>query len=645
MILQIKSLALKDFKGIRNASFNFKKFKSIISGENGTGKTTLATAWLWLIAGRDIELTANPEVFPIDATEEGEYTPSVEAELVVDGKPLKIKKYQKRRFSKPDDSGKRKVTYTNFYEINDCEKSERDFIEGLAERAIEADKMLLLSHVDSFLNMKPDEKRKILFNLIANMTDTEIVCAALSRGLSVETVAEQAKNYKIDEIEAMAKASIRKVREAYGKDGEILRAKIEGLLASRSNITEKREDILSELDKAQKAIAKVHEEEHERILQHHKDIEEARAEIDNANKVVSEINNRLMATQYEESVALENELRGKIESAKQVSEQIATLTRESDQDAYAVANFKRDNESIKEAIKALENGKNEATVCRFCGQTLPPDKLRQVAEGIKAEIKQKKDTYKANEEAIKVHEAGVKEKTETIQNLTAVLDGLNAGIEDAKAKIQQSRTERPISAEYEQAVAERQKAQDRYGSLVAMGLPKSTTDVSAKEAIIADCNRKLALMDKDDEIGAQVGDCRKMQAQYEQTKADAEKILDELSVLKTFKNDLLTESINALFDSCVKWKFYDYQKNGEVKDVCDLYIEGKKAGESANTGLYLKGKIHVVEGLQKVYEQIVPLFVDGYECLSDSTEIVITSGMQIIALKVTNDSELKIEGV
>ena len=310
-----------------------------------------------------------------------------------------------------------------------------------------------------------------------------------------------------------------------------------------------------------------------------------------------------------------------------------------------MATFKKENEVIKEAIKALENGKNEATVCRFCGQTLPPDKLRQVADGIKAEIKQKKDTYKANEEAIKTHEAGMKEKTETIQNLTAVLDGLNAGVEDAKAKIQQSRNERPISAEYEQAVAERQKAQDRYGSLVAMGLPKATTDVSAEEAIIADCNRKLALMDKDEEIGAQVGDCRKMQAQYEQTKANAEKILDELSVLKTFKNDLLTESINALFDSCVKWKFYDYQKNGEVKDVCDLYIEGKKAGESANTGLYLKGKIHVVEGLQKVYDQIVPLFVDGYECLSDSTEIVVTSGMQIIALKVTNDSELKIEGV
>ena len=81
MILQIKSLSLKDFKGIKNSSFGFKKFKSIISGENGTGKTTIATAWLWLIAGRDIELTANPEIFPIDATEEGEYTPTVEADL------------------------------------------------------------------------------------------------------------------------------------------------------------------------------------------------------------------------------------------------------------------------------------------------------------------------------------------------------------------------------------------------------------------------------------------------------------------------------------------------------------------------------------------------------------------------------------
>ena len=645
MILQIKSLSLKDFKGIKNSSFDFKKFKSIISGENGTGKTTIATAWLWLIAGRDIELTANPEIFPIDATEEGEYTPTVEADLIVDGKPLKIKKYQKRRYSKPDESGKRKATYTNFYEINDCEKSERDFIAGLAERGIEADKMLLLSHVDTFLNMKPDDKRKVLFGLIKSVTDTEIVCSAIAKGLNIEDLSEQAKNYKLDEIEAMAKATIRKVRESYGKDGEILRAKIEGLLASKSNLSDRRDDLEQQIQKTKDEIKKAQEATAAKIEQYHKDVAQARGEVDAINKKASEVLNKISAERYEQSVNLEGELRKKVEMAHEVSRQLADETNAHDQIVFSLSRLKESNEKLQDEIKSLEASKKDATTCHFCGQTLPPDKAKKALDGVKESIKQAKDTIKANDTTITEGTASISEKAESIRNLTCVLDGINADIERIKASIAETRSAKPTSDEYEKVCAERQKAQDRYGTLVAMGLPKSDIDTTEQESVINECNRKLALIEKDDEINVQIGQCRKEQANYEQSKADAEKILDELEQLKMFKNDLLTESINALFNDCVKWKFYDYQKNGEVKDVCDLYIEGKKAGESANTGLWLKGKIHVVEGLQKAYEQIVPLFVDGYECLSDSTEIVIASGMQIIALKVTNDKALTIEGV
>ena len=53
---------------------------------------------------------------------------------------------------------------------------------------------------------------------------------------------------------------------------------------------------------------------------------------------------------------------------------------------------------------------------------------------------------------------------------------------------------------------------------------------------------------------------------YEQKKADAEKILDQIKALSRIKNDLLSNEINEYF-SKVTWKLWELQKNGEYKDM------------------------------------------------------------------------------
>ena len=51
--IKLKSLILVNFKGVRNLEVVFTDQRTIISGDNGTGKTTIFDAFTWLLFGKD----------------------------------------------------------------------------------------------------------------------------------------------------------------------------------------------------------------------------------------------------------------------------------------------------------------------------------------------------------------------------------------------------------------------------------------------------------------------------------------------------------------------------------------------------------------------------------------------------------------
>ena len=52
MELKLKRLTLLNFKGVRSLSIDFSDVTNI-DGDNGTGKTTIADAYFWLLFGKD----------------------------------------------------------------------------------------------------------------------------------------------------------------------------------------------------------------------------------------------------------------------------------------------------------------------------------------------------------------------------------------------------------------------------------------------------------------------------------------------------------------------------------------------------------------------------------------------------------------
>jgi len=201
----LKSLHLENFKGTKDKIYEFGK-STRVSSMNRLGKTTIATAWFWLLADKNYELVSNPNIRPDDVKE---CVPTVTAVLDVDGKEITIAKMQKRKVGKPDANGISKVTLTNTYEINSVPKTERDFKADLEELGLAFDNFLVCSHPDTFTGQKQADMRKVLFKMASAKTDAEI--AAMNKDTS--DVAKLLEIYKFEEIEAMNNASKKKAVE------------------------------------------------------------------------------------------------------------------------------------------------------------------------------------------------------------------------------------------------------------------------------------------------------------------------------------------------------------------------------------------------------------------------------------------------
>ena len=161
---------------------------------------------------------------------------------------------------------------------------------------------------------------------------------------------------------------------------------------------------------------------------------------------------------------------------------------------------------------------------------------------------------------------------------------------------------------------------------------------------LRDCEIQLSKIDDNARIDDKISELREQQKTFEQNKADAEKILWELSLVQKRKYDLLTESINAHF-KLVKWCFWEYQKNGEPKDVVIPKVDNKALGSDLNTASCILAKLDIIQGLQNYYGEFLPVFLDSSESLDDNSMAQIDMPCQMVYLKVADNKDLFVKEI
>lgn len=646
MNIQIKEMTLEFFKGVRNATYKFSDSTNVF-GENGLGKSTIATAFYWLLFDKSAELVSNPPIRP-DNVEE--CVPRVDIVLDVDGKEVNLAKYQKQKVKEDKDKGTRTVSLTNSYEINGVEKSKRDFDAYLNDLGIEMDKFLLLSHPNVFtsgLNSKKEmeQMRGLLFEMTKSYTDKEIA----EMLPDMEEVLSLMENYTIDEIAAMQNSTIRKIKENYGKDGEILRAEIKAKEELKVDID------VAELELGRNVLKEMiadNQAKQNDVLKQYEEFQNVSADIVQLkmklNDIERNINSELDTKKHNYEMELlkaEKELDELKFNSTKCEKQLSTNRME-----LSIKNVKiqdlRDELKIAKERKFDENN----LICPYCKQEYTEDKKEQ----IKADFESTKI-----DECKTITHKGVQLKEE-IEQLTKDIDELTLAktdcdnkisvaantVKELKEKIDAlpknidvsgSEEYKAISKELEDKQAIYNKGFDN--NEIKANLKAEEEDLQNQ---LLDTERKIASSERNIEIDEQILELREKQKKYEQDKANAEKILEQLKCISKKKNELLVDGINSHFE-IVDFKLFDYQKNGEYKEVCIPMIDGKTFGQSTNTGREVLAKLDIIKGLQKFYEQNYPVFLDNAECLSEKTKKRVNSECQIIYLNVSEDENLRIE--
>jgi chromosome segregation ATPase len=679
----LKSLRLENFKGVKDKTYEFGK-TTRVSGMNRRGKTTIGAAWYWLTSDKNYELVSNPNIRP-DNIED--CIPTVTADVDVDGKEITLSKMQKRKVGKPDKNGVSKVTITNTYEINSVPKTERDFKAYLEELGFEFDKFLICSHPNVFtkdlsLKKKQDEMRKSLFAMASAKTDLEI--AQMNK--ETADVAKLLESYKFEEIEAMNNASKKKaVEQLDAIPNQIIgleKAKVDVDVAEQELA---KADLTRRIAECDKKIAGA-----DHSLDELRD-KEMRLQLD-ISGITQTMNRELSNRRYE----IDADLCGCEDELKHLEQTISLKENQIVGNEKAITDADAERKKIGEKYNAeyakafdeapylFDESKwvfdENSTVCSLCGQKLPEDKIEQ----LKADFESRKEKAKADaEEKLKakrfkfdtdkkvelnrLNTIGT-EKKELITELAKMNADLNTEIDalkkqeqDAIAKkeeLSKQLSEIPSEADYTQnedyvkLKAERDKVLADIEKLESDGADKIVTDLKVEKADLQsqldEVNKIIAQAENNVQIDDKIADMQHKQNEYGQAKADAERILYQLKEVSKRKNKLLVEEINQHF-GIVRWKLFDFQKNGEYKEVCIPTVLDEETGiykvfgETTNTGREIEAKIDICNSFQKFFNMYVPIFLDGAESIND--EYVPAVDTQLILLTVSEDKQLKVEGV
>lgn len=683
MRMILKSLRLENFKGVKDKTYEFGK-TTRVSGMNRRGKTTIGAAWYWLTSDKNYELVSNPNIRP-DNIED--CIPTVTADVDVDGKEITLSKMQKRKVGKPDKNGVSKVTITNTYEINSVPKTERDFKAYLEELGFEFDKFLICSHPNVFtkdlsLKKKQDEMRKSLFAMASAKTDLEI--AQMNK--ETADVAKLLESYKFEEIEAMNNASKKKaVEQLDAIPNQIIgleKAKVDVDVAEQELA---KADLTRRIAECDKKIAGA-----DHSLDELRD-KEMRLQLD-ISGITQTMNRELSNRRYE----IDADLCGCEDELKHLEQTISLKENQIVGNEKAITDADAERKKIGEKYNAeyakafdeapylFDESKwvfdENSTVCSLCGQKLPEDKIEQ----LKADFESRKEKAKADaEEKLKakrfkfdtdkkvelnrLNTIGT-EKKELITELTkknadlnTEIDALKKQEQDAIAKkeeLSKQLSEIPSEADYTQnedyvkLKAERDKVLADIEKLESDGADKIVTDLKVEkedlQSQLDEVNKIIAQAENNVQIDDKIADMQHKQNEYGQAKADAERILYQLKEVSKRKNKLLVEEINQHF-GIVRWKLFDFQKNGEYKEVCIPTVLDEETGiykvfgDTTNTGREIEAKIDICNSFQKFFDMYVPIFLDGAESIND--EYVPVVDTQLILLTVSEDKQLKVEGV
>lgn len=650
MKIQLKKLILKDFKGIKNLEIDFSE-KTNISGDNATGKTTVFDAYSWLLWGKDSLNRKDYEIKPYDVNNEVVHNleSSVTGVFDIDGKEIKFERIYKEVWSKKRGSNTETFTgNTTDFLINDVPKKKKEYEDEIGKIVTE-DEFNLLSnplYFNTILDKK--ERRNILLSLVKDVNIDDV------KEANKELEDLDLSNYTIEEIQAMAKASCKKINDKLKE----IPARIDELEKTKTT-----EDF-AELEKEKESLKK-EIEGLDKKLAGSRNISE---EVDKKYKQILELKSQIVKinSDFED---------GKKEKLKDLEEAALDIGRKITMGQFEINNIRKSNELLESDLKTKteslnRNKKNlsdmrikwsEIQKKRFDGSLSCPTCGREFDEDKKEEVLKHFNLEKSRQLEM-LSESG-KEINKSVSFFNEQIEALDKIIKEEEAKVEK------LSKALEKHMQDKEEVQGQIEKVKALTLcDKKKDEINSLEENIKTIEEEIASIGKEDNtqileqkqtynerleelntklsnqgLNAELdGKIKKYMEEEKELGKEFEIQQEKLYLcdeyIKTYTH-LVSDKINSLFTK-VEFKLFDTQINGGVVETAEATYKGVPYG-SLNSAAQINAGLDVINSLSKHYNKEIPIFVDNAESVNE----LVKTESQLITLTVNKLKNLKIENL
>ncbi|HBB28480.1 MAG TPA: recombinase RecF [Clostridiales bacterium] len=673
MKIQLKTMDLQNFKGIKKLHIDFSH-NTDIYGANATGKTTLFDAFTWLLFDKDSSNKKDFNIKTLDKSGEAYHglEHSVSATLIVDGRPIDLKKTLTEKWVKQRGSVDRTFQgHETVYIVNEVPVKKTEY-EGKITSIIDENVFKLITNPLYFNTaLKWQDRRAVLLKIVGDISDLDVI----NSKEELAKLATLMQDRTLDEVRAMLKSKKSKINEEL----KTIPIRIDELSNSLPTLDtdidyigleQEKNDLNIILQNLENDLAD-HRKLAQSIIDNFKskqtDINNKRTQLsklenDITKNALTELSN-LRTTRYEASNELSNHNNFIDRTRREMDEAIVDSY---DLDEKITALRTEYSEEVKknyEDNSVFESPNREEFICPTCKQQLQVNdinmKIAEMEENFNNEKQRKIDQFNTNKKS-KLDSINRKGKSykETKEKLDAKILELDGQIQQRLVTVRDLEEKiKRLDVKIEEE-AQRTKNIDFNTSVEYVNLKntiaelensfkKVDVDEDAQQDLI---NKKRNTVARIEEINTIINNktvIENTNKRIEELEARQVVLADELTQLEgdeylteTFirtKVDMLESKINSKFKT-VNFKMFFEQINGALVECCDTMIKGVPYSD-ANNAAKINSGIDIINTLTEFYQVSAPIFADNAESVNQ----LLDTDSQVIRLIVSEDTQLRVE--
>ena len=644
----LKELHLENFQKFKNQTFEFGSVETHIHGENRAGKTTIQSAMLWLLFGKDangstdmgrgafdIKRRCNGEIVHADVIVQGVF--------LLDGEKVTLKRVLHENYTKKNEyTGDETQCFINCtpYQLGEYKK----YIESI----ISEEEFRMITNIEYFLSLKTDFQRKYL--------------CAMGGVQSVEDICGNNPKWK-EFLDSISGKSIEDEFKRISFERKELKKSFEKIPVSIQSLEKVKPEPMDwdALEMEKEGLNAL--------------LDEINESIGNENKAVESVNKEIASLMKKSS-----------EKRKEFYQQTTALQdAKNEARAEAYSQLEKKNEKRRDAVSELQKLKEELTEKKYMKKNLEAnvEKLTNSMNECFSEYKKlQESTFQYNENenicpllnghicdspAVLDYLAKNKEKAEYNFNLTKqekIQKKIEEGKSIRKERDQASEQLNIISKEIEQMLSKKLSLETVINSLpdyTQQAIDENSLVIPEKDKIssrMQQLNKEIseieervkelesrekpdnsALIARKNELSKQLESVIKnislkeqidiIDREIEALNKEADRLAGQISDLDT-REDIAkqinkavvedaTERVNRLF-SVIKWQMFEQQKNGDYAEVCKATIDG--VSKSLNYESKINAGIDICNAISRFKGFTAPLFIDNHESVNESIPTV-----------------------